>query len=242
MRYQVLEPSDASVLAPRVTELETLRVSDLAETATLTDLSETGRKIKVVACVIRNEGTGWAFIENTTHGKLNCLAISETTSAITITFPFTAKKILSFVATADDDYIKQGLLVGASVGATSAVMKLSSSGAIGGYVYFNGTDWILPTGFTAVFSAGTLTLTHTEVGTGNLGSVDGRDGARATFGSIGTTTTQIKFYDIAGALITVADTAMKCFVTRLMGGASLNPANFITATGNIWCMGVFEVD
>lgn len=207
-------------------------------------LMQTGKKYKIVACVIQNPGEGWVFIDNSTHAKLNCDAISQTTSSITITFPFTASKILSFVATADDVYVKNGLLIGASVGTTSAVLKLSLSLPIGGYVYYNtGTSaWVVPTGMSAAFNAGTLTITHPAIGNGAIGSVAGRDGAIATLGSIGSTTTQIKFYDYAGSLITTEGASMKCFFSRTPSAFNIDPAILTEATGNIWCFGIFEVE
>lgn len=219
--------------------------------ARLTELikGESGKNVKIVAGVIRNDGSGWAFIENSTHNKLNFASISADTSSITLGLGFTAKKVISFVACPDERFAQLGYQIGASVGVTSAIIDIyTPPKSIGAYIRYNGSAWDVTSlaGNIAVsgFASGVLTVTHDDVvNSSYMASVTGRDGIYIPqFGSVGATTSQIKFYDFAGTLADPANTNMKCFFERSMPAVKLNPQNIIDATGDIWCIGVFEID
>ena len=100
--------------------VDTVARAELAQKITLGDLSESGRKIKTVAGVIRNDGTGWKFIESANgtanHEKLNLLSVTADATQITVNFNFTAKNVLSFVATPDETFAQKGYFCGPSVG------------------------------------------------------------------------------------------------------------------------------
>lgn len=97
--------------------------------------------------------------------------------------------------------------------------------AIEGYVYFNGTTWVLPSAFSAAsFSAGVLTLTHASIPSADAEKVFpvGRGPYTPKVSTAGSplTSTQVKieFYDATGALVTVPDTNCRAYITR--GGSS----------------------
>jgi hypothetical protein len=218
------------------------------ESIKISDIGEGNRKIKVVACVIRNDGTGWKFIEGSNHSKLNVSSITANTTDITINFNFTAKNILSFVATPDETFAVKGYSMGASVGTNVAILKIAQlARTIGGYIFYNGSGWTVNStgGNIAVssYTAGKLLITHDDVGAGSyLGSAVGRAAKYdVQMGSLGGTSTEIEFYNAAGTLITTPTTDMKVFLTRSSVNMALNPQNVIDGNGNIWCIGVFEV-
>lgn len=209
-----------------------------------------GGKIKIVAGVIRNTGDGWNFIENVTHSKIGFSSISSNTSSITLTHNFTAKKILGFSITPDETFVQEGYFAGASVGVSSTEIKISIvSKEIGGYVYYDETSSEWKTNYlkninNVSFSNGILTMTHDSLGSNPqmLGSVTGRDGIRATFGSLGATSTQVKFYDTSGNLIITPTNDCKAYVTRMRRSAYVDPTKIISDSGNFWIVGVFEVE
>lgn len=133
---------------------------------------------------------------------------------------------------------------------------------IGGYFQYNGASWdylgdmLIPP--TAVFAAGVLTITHAEAFDNVTVNVTGRDGIIAQTGSTGTTSIQVKFYDIVtGAQIMTETTAMKFHFRRngqvqakevgglyavQLGVCKLDANDFVSASGNFWIKGVFEND
>lgn len=211
-----------------------------------------GSKIKIVAGVIRNTGEGWQFIEDSTHSKLGFSDISVNTdnSTVVLTHNFTAKKILGFSVTPDEIFAQQGYVVGASVGVSSTSIKIAlAAKEIGGYIYYDDgkPEWKtdkLRDITNVSFSNGILTLTHDSLGSEPqcLGSVTGRDGVHASFGSLSATTTQIKFYDNTGAVITTPDSRCKAYVNRNRRTAYVAPNSVVSGTGNFWIVGVFEVE
>ena len=226
-----------------------IRTLDLTPYAKWVDITD-GEKIKIVAGVIRNTGDGWSFIENSTHSKIGFASISTSSSSITLTHNFTAKKILGFSVTPDEDFVQEGYFAGASVGVSSTIIKISiASKEIGGYVYYDETSSEWKTNYlkninNVSFSNGILTMTHDSLGSNPqmLGSVTGRDGIRATFGSLGATSTQVKFYDTSGNLIITPTNDCKAYVTRMRRSAYVDPTKIISDSGNFWIVGVFEVE
>lgn len=108
-----------------VNELDSRLTSQLNDTVALSDISEEGRKIKIVTGILRNTGEGWDFITDATHNRINSTVVESDDSGITLNYGFTAKKILSFVATPDETLAHAGFFVGASVGTTKAIIEMS---------------------------------------------------------------------------------------------------------------------
>lgn len=81
-----------------------------------------GKKVQMVAGVIRNDGTGWKFIQDTGHEPLNGVSVTHDTSMITVNFP-TGYKVISFVTNMDETYTRQGYICGASVTTSSAKIQ-----------------------------------------------------------------------------------------------------------------------
>lgn len=240
-----------ATLKERLDTKEDSFTTQLADKVFQTDLSESGRKIKIVAFILRNDGTGWNFINDTIHQPLNATSVTADNVKISVTLPFTAKKILSFVACTDDTFAQFGYFTGASVGTNVINIYMSSQyQTIGGYIKYDGTQWVVYSekGNIAVssFSSGVLSLTHDDVGaTSYLASASPRDGGYIpALGSLAGTTSQINFYDYAGNLITTPDINMKVFFTRSMWKPKqiyVDPTTISNQYGNIWCLGAFEI-
>jgi hypothetical protein len=100
--------------------------SDLADIESHRIKGNTNQKYRLVAGVIRNDGTGWAYIEDTGHAKTGLYTISTTTNnEIKIDYDFTATKVSSLVVTPDETFTKYGIVCGSSVGTTYSLIKPS---------------------------------------------------------------------------------------------------------------------
>jgi hypothetical protein len=212
-----------------------------------------GKKYKIVSGAIRNTGAGWGPIIDADHqADLNVTSVSNDAAAITVDFSgIGAKKIIGFVAVPDETYAWRGVTFGSSVTKTKAVIYPVRNGrSIGGYISYDGTNWVVATGFTGNIAVaanafdtatGELTVTHDDMGDSHIMSVTGRDGARPSLGSSNQNSTKIKFYDAAGAVIKTPSTDMKVFLSRGAGPRQLNPNTLTETSGNVWFMGIFEV-
>lgn len=210
-------------------------------------LSQDGRKIKVLAGVLRySVGTsGWSFISDETHEPLNVSYVTTESNRVNLYYGFTAKKVLSLVAVPDEFFAKQGFFCGASAGTQNASIYFQQAQTIGGYIAYSG-GWVLTgaPGFNAAsFNAGVLTITHDPIGSGYQLTAVGRGNTRVSVEAVTPTTLQLSWYDAAGALMTALSTAMRAYVTRTRGmGTYIDPTTMQTNLGNIWVMGVFEVE
>lgn len=218
-------------------------------------VTEEGRKFAVVAGVIRNmdDGQGWRLITDApNHDSCNIKTVSNDTSQITVDYSnLDIKNVVSFVATPDETLAKAGFFCGSSVGVTGAQIQLKQRKLVADYVSYSGSAWSSTNGVFSGFtwSAGTLTLTHESVETTTAGiqcSLTGRDGVLVPgAGSASATATQVRFYDWAGVLQTTESANMKVYVSRGFASAAANPNNVNNTTfasGNLWLMGVFELN
>lgn len=213
---------------------------------------EVGKKYKIVACVIRNDGTGWKLVPDAGHTNINVASVTNDTNYITVNFGFIAKNVVSFVACPDEEFVSIGYFIGSSVGTNYAKIRITKSKLheVGGYIVYDGTNWVVngAVGNLVVtsFTSGILLLTHDDVGTTYNANVTPRDtGYKCSLGSLSGTLSRISFYNSSGTLVTTPDTNMKFYFSRTMGLNSIdiiNPSTIIDASGNIWCMGIFEVN
>lgn len=198
-----------------------------------------GKQYREVDCVLRNTGAGWFAIDDAAHAPINVASVTNDATSITVNFTFTAKKVGSFIACPDEELIKQDIAMGPSVLTDKAVIYLARR-VISAYIYYNGTDWIVPPGWSASFSAGVLTITHPTIN-GFASAKERAGGHRPTIDMVSNTSTTFVFYNTANAAVMTPDTNMKFHFIRVGGSAFENPNNVVSAAGNIWCRGIFEV-
>jgi hypothetical protein len=68
-----------------------------------------GKKLGIVSGVIRNTGSGWDLISDSSHGNTYVDSVTNDTSKITIDYTsMGATKILSFVIVPDETYSELG--------------------------------------------------------------------------------------------------------------------------------------
>jgi len=228
------------------TTLKRLKIGDgTTEWASLPwlggDVDVGTRATKIVACVLRNTGSGWEMINDSQHTPINIASVSETSSVVTITYSFTASKVGTLVVAPDETFCKMGLFCGASVGLAASNISMHITKPIGGYVYYDGS-WHVPTGFTfGSFTGGVLTLSHEACGSNPYASLTARGGGRHAFlGVPGDTTTQMVFTTLAGDIITSAGYNIKAYLMRTVD-YDVDPTALVSAAGNLWVYGIMEV-
>jgi hypothetical protein len=204
------------------------------------------KKYKVVACALRNTGSGWYAITDANHDPVGISSITNDTMSITVNYDFTAKTVGTLVCTPDETYVQQGYNFGATVGKTFSKISIERNRTIGGYISYNGTSWVIngdKEGISSVsFTGGILTITHEDIGTSFARNCSCRNGVYlADIGTTGATTTQIYIKDYAGTLVSTPDSNMRIFFNAITRPAA-NPNDLTNVGGNIWVYGIFEVE
>jgi hypothetical protein len=86
----------------------------------------------VVACILRNTGSGWFILDDADHTPIGVTSVSESSTAITLTYDFTASQVRTFIVAPDETFaVTNQYLVGASVGLSTAVIQVSVAGTPG---------------------------------------------------------------------------------------------------------------
>jgi hypothetical protein len=213
------------------------------------------KKYKIVACVLRNDGSGWYALNDTGHVPVNVTSVTNTSSVITINYGFTGTKVVSLVCVPDETLAAYGFTFGASVNLDNANITVArTTQMVSAYVSYNGTGWDVTTSgasgnvtFTSFSSTtGIIILTHDPIDYAYAGATirSGTGGIDVVLESVNTTTTQIKFRDSAGNAILTPNTNMKAYVNRFSPTHSIDPNTLTTAQypfSNIWVYGIMEV-
>ena len=203
----------------------------------ITNMSEK-KNIKIVAGVIRNNGNGWEFIIDNVHDKMNSTTLEVNGDFIKYNFPFTAKKVLSFVAVPDETMSNKNYLIGSSVGTQFANIQISKNyGIFGNIRKENGNFVVKDTGKTGinsiVFDSNTnvLTINHDALG-GYFQTIENRN----------------KLYDVD--IYTSSPTATSIIFSKdkiggyiYYDGVNITKANDIGITSVVWnsSMSAFEI-
>lgn len=213
---------------------------------------EAGRDLRLVAGVIRNDGSPsyWQPIDDSGHSPVNVDSVSTTTSAIVVDFTsLGASKIVSFAVVPDEQFAKLGFTAGASVSLTQAAIYLQQVKPFADYVYYDGSAWQSSNGvFSLSFNpaTGVLTCTHEEIPAGTAVfdvSVTGRGTLLASSHGASTSTALVRWHNYSGTLQTAASTDMKAFVSHGSNGP-LDPQQIDTTkypSSNLWFIAIVEV-
>lgn len=206
------------------------------------------KKYAIVAGVIRNDGTGWKAIGD--HGSINIESVTINGDFIEVNYPSLGViKVVSFVATPDETLVSEGYNFGASVGNTKASIKINRHITVSGYVSYNATSGAFEINnshkglLTADWVNNYLHLTFNDTAPSYVvPSLSGRNGNRfpVVFSTNGTTSLDIQFFNHDGTLITTPDVDCKVWINMHSFG-SVSPNNLVSASGNIWLYGIFEI-
>ena len=201
-------------------------------------------KYKIIACAIRNNGTGWELIKDSTHQPVNVQYAVNDTDSIGLAYSFSATKVGTVVCVPDETFIQQGYSFGASGGTAVADIMISCNKDINAYVYTtDGINWNVLQGdipITSVsFSSGILTINHVETNSLNVSAECKSGTALAFINNTSSTSTEIKITDFTGQVIT-NPTNIGLFFRRGMPKI-INPNNVISNSGNVWVYGIMEI-
>jgi hypothetical protein len=164
-----------------------------------------GRKTKIVACAIRNSGSGFQLINDSVHEPIGVLSVTNDTSSITINYDFTAKQVISLVAVPDEIMAQNGIVVGGSVGTDFTKLDVYKHFAVSGYITKSGgntpsyaVNTSISKGVTGAtpFDNFTMEISHENCDIPNfpIGFVNAKNGDMSPYiSSHGLTTTRVKF-------------------------------------------------
>jgi hypothetical protein len=93
--------------------------------------SEECRPNGVVAGVIRNDGEGWAVINDQEHTPINISYVESNARGIVIGFSFVASEIHTFIVGSDETLSRAGIFAGASVDTDKARIVVSRNSFAG---------------------------------------------------------------------------------------------------------------
>lgn len=227
-----------------------------------------GNVYRIVGCPLRNEGSPnyWQPINDSTHSPQFIDSVTTGVTGITIDYTSAGggngtKPVVAMVVAPDETLAQAGVICGASVGATSAIIKMSAVWpTYQAYCRYDGTNWVA-TGdaFTFSWATGSQTLIVTNPGSGYspIAPTAVRSTAQLTRRGVGSarvvisdtsgagaTTTTLEFEDASGTKLTAPDTSMKFFLQRPGGLYPLNPQAVDTTAfplSNLWVLGLIRI-
>lgn len=82
-----------------------------------------GAFTKQLACIIRNDGSGWAFVTSPPHRGENCGTIVAQDETLVLTYATPMTAIGAVVVSADETLAQRGIVCGASVDTRAARIK-----------------------------------------------------------------------------------------------------------------------
>lgn len=83
----------------------------------------------LIACALRNTGTGWYVINDSAHQPYGVTGVVEHPTYLEILHDVRAVQVISLTVTVDETYAKQALRCGASVGFDHSYIYLYSGAA-----------------------------------------------------------------------------------------------------------------
>lgn len=213
---------------------------------------EQNRSLRIVGCVLRNDGSGWAPLNDAGHRPVpsSGITVSADVNSVDINYGFTASKVITSLVVPDEVFASQRVFVGASVGLSGAVIVLTADVSIGGYVAWSGSAWTVAGDTTSASfdGAGKVTISHpAQLSSSILGmSAELRSGATRPSievfpGTAAAASFDVYLFDRAtGAVITTPTTECKIYWSRV-GSVALNPSTYVNAGANIWFLAVLEI-
>jgi hypothetical protein len=213
---------------------------------------EQNRSLRIVGCVLRNDGSGWAPMNDAGHRPVpsSGITVAADFNSVDINYGFTASKVITSLVVPDEVFATQRVFVGASVGLSGAVIVLTADVSIGGYVAWSGSAWTVAGDTTSASfnGAGKLTIAHpTQLSSSILGlSAELRSGATRPSievfpGTAAAASFDVNLFDRAtGAAITTPTTECQIYWSRV-GSVALNPSTYVNAGANIFFLAVLEI-
>ena len=125
-----------------------------------------GKKLRMIAGVARNSGSGWSWINNSGHTPIGMSpTISVSGANLVINYGFTATKVVSLLAVPDETFAGYGFTIGGSVGTSLTNLQINAplvftvdtaNGSITAPSHFSRN-------ISATTASGVCTITHNAV-------------------------------------------------------------------------------
>jgi hypothetical protein len=206
-----------------------------------------GKRYRMVACALRNSGTGFQIINDDHHMPVEVASIATSFDGMsaTLNLSFEGLRVGSVIAAPDETLAAAGYQFGASVGLNSVTIFASQPGGFGDYVSWNGAVWVSLNGLiqstSMNASTGLITCTHAAVSSPYGGSVTSRSlTKRASMEGISATSTSLFLVDNLGVAVKTPTKDSRFWITRT-GARRVPMSELAKANANIWVYGMFEV-
>lgn len=209
--------------------------------------ADAGGTYRLIACTLRNTGSGFAILNDASHEPIGVTSVTTAgdNSTITLNYSFTATQVGSLVVVPDDTFASLGYEFGASVGLTSAVINCSQPGGWTDYLSWNGSAWVSLNGFITSASmngtTGDVTANHASMSPIGGSVVSRSNTKRASMEGLGNTTTNFRFVDSAGAVVTTPTTDNRVWIQRA-GSRPVLMTELVQANSNIWVFGIMRTN
>jgi len=214
-------------------------------------VGNTDKRYKIVACVIRNTGSGFELIDDSSHTPIGVTSVTNDTNEITINYDFTASKVGTLIVGCDEIMVANGMSAGASVGLALSKITAYKSYFVNGYITKSGggiPSYVVNASLSkgvqsaTAFDSLTMEVNHDLYDLPNFttGEAYAKSGdMNAYISSHGLSTTRVKFKnDFVGVDVIPNDGV---YLFEKAGVSKMNP-NDLTYTGsNFWIYGIFEV-
>jgi hypothetical protein len=192
--------------------------------------------------VLRNTAGTWEFINDANHASFGFASISQDSTSITLTYSQTATKVGTLIVAPDETFTQRGLIAGASVGLTSAIITLSGL-SVGGYIQWNGAAFTTTgaVGINSVtFSGSEISVNHVNNGNANVaaGIMCQSHNYFVIQTSCAATQTRFRLIDpLTGLAVTSFPSGLNLWFFRQPSGLA-QPSAVVSATGNLWVYGI----
>lgn len=220
----------------------------------LSDLSSSGKKIKILAGVVRNSGTGWEYINDSGHEPLNLTAVSvDSNGRLKIEYGFTASKVLSLVAAPDEKFARQ-YTIGGSVGLDNTLFNIYTlPQTYGGMVGIsNNSVTVTNSSFTSGSfnqTTGEIKLYHPTLSTlngkekFNISAICNNATYEPVIGSQGNDYVSLYLKNSSNGTILKDTTGLSINLVsnRIVNANFIDASNIVSADGNFWIYGVMEI-
>jgi hypothetical protein len=219
-----------------------------------------GKNYRIISGPLRNDGAGWFAIDDAGHSPVGIDSVSVNGSGhLVVNYASLGANFVVFASCWPDETLAlNGFTAGASVGVAETTLKIyQDTPAQAAYIYYDtgtatwkrSTPSTISSTFAHSTSTGKLVVNHNTVPSGAPADIQAvaRAGPYSVkVGSSSPSSTELYFYDAAGAVVTGTPTADHQVYFHRGGGMQLlvDASTIDTVaypSGNFWFYAVMEV-
>lgn len=99
-------------------------LAENTEQAEMAVKGEVGKSVQTLAGVVRNSGTGWFYIDDDNHNRINMSTVTVQNGSLRVEHTPNAQKVGTLIASPDETFAKEGMSCGSSVGSYFSLIDL----------------------------------------------------------------------------------------------------------------------